>query len=65
MRVKRWKGALLAGSLALAALVASTPLPGRASVFYHEFRKTSKSGSQVSIWERIVYSLMEAKNQAG
>jgi len=66
MKVKRWKAALLAGSLALSAVVvADTPLPGKASIFYHEFRKTSKSGARVSVWERVVYSLMEANNQAG
>jgi hypothetical protein len=64
MRPKRWKGLLLAGSLAVAIGISNTRLPIQTCVFIHEFHKTSKSGSHVSVWERIVYSLIEAKQQA-
>ena len=64
MKPKRWKGVLLAGGLMVALGISNTRLPERTCVFIHEFHKTSKSGSQVSVWERIVYSLIEAKQQA-
>jgi hypothetical protein len=32
-------------------------------VFFKEFRKSSKAGAHVSVWERVVYSLIEANNQ--
>jgi len=63
MKPKRWKGALLAGGLMVALEISNTRLPERTCVFIHEFHKTSKSGSRVSVWERIVYSLIEAKQQ--
>ena len=44
--------------------ISNTRLPERTCVFVHEFRKTSKSGSRVSVWERVVYSLIEARQQA-
>jgi hypothetical protein len=58
-----WKGFLLAGTLAIAAGISATPFPAKACVFLHEFEKSSKSGAHVSIWERVVYSLIEANHQ--
>ena len=43
--------------------VSSTNVPTKACVFLHEFQKSSKAGERVSVWERIVYSLIEANNQ--
>jgi hypothetical protein len=63
MKGKAYKGILMAGTLAIAIGVSETPFPAKACVFLQEFEKSSKSGAQVSVWERIVYSLIEAKNQ--
>jgi hypothetical protein len=54
---------LAVAALGLASSLANTSLPARACVFLQEFEQTSKSGDQVSIWERVVYSLMEANNR--
>jgi hypothetical protein len=43
--------------------VSSTSVPTKACVFLHEFKKSSKAGDRVSVWERVVYSLIEANNQ--
>jgi hypothetical protein len=47
----------------MAAGINATPFPAKAYVFLQEFEKSSKSGAQVSVWERIVYSLIEANHQ--
>jgi hypothetical protein len=44
-------------------MISTTPVPSRACVFFKEFRKSSKAGAHVSVWERVVYSLIEANNQ--
>jgi hypothetical protein len=43
--------------------VSSTRVPTKACVFLHEFKKSSKAGDRVSVWERVVYSLIEANHQ--
>ena len=43
--------------------VSSTRVPTKACVFLHEFKKSSKAGERVSVWERVVYSLIEASHQ--
>ena len=53
----------MAGTLAGVASVTTTPFPSKACVFLQEFEKSSKSEAQVSVWERIVYSLIEASQQ--
>jgi hypothetical protein len=63
MKATTWKGILMAGTLAMAAGISTTPFPVKACVFLHEFEKSSKSGDQVSVWERVVYSLIEANHQ--
>jgi len=63
MNGKAYKGMLMVGTLAIAAGVSTTPFPAKACIFFQEFEKSSKSGAQVSVWERIVYSLIEARNQ--
>lgn len=50
-------------ALAAAAATVTTPYPVRAYVFVQEFERTSKGGSQVSFWERVVYSLIEARDR--
>ena len=45
------------------ASVSSTSIPTKACVFLHEFKKSSKAGDRVSVWERVVYSLIEANHQ--
>ena len=63
MIVKSWKGLVLAGALAVMVGVSSTRVPAKACVFLHEFQKSSKAGDRVSIWERVVYSLIEANHR--
>lgn len=38
-------------------------MPGHAFIFLQEFEEASKSGSNVSLWERVVFSLIEAKDR--
>jgi hypothetical protein len=59
----RWKGWLLVSCLATAGAISTTPVPSRACVFLKEFQKSSKAAAHVSVWERVVYSLIEANNQ--
>jgi hypothetical protein len=61
--LNRWKGLLLVGCLTGAGMISTTPVPSRACVFFKEFQKSSKAGAHVSVWERVVYSLIEANNQ--
>ena len=63
MKGMAWKRFLMAGTLAAVAGIGVTPFPSKACVFLQEFEKSSKSGAQVSIWERVVYSLIEASQQ--
>ena len=41
----------------------TTTIPARAAVFVRELERSSKGSNQVSIWERVVYSLIEANNR--
>jgi hypothetical protein len=41
----------------------TTTYPIRAYFFVQEFERTSKGKHQVSVWERVVYSLIEANNR--
>jgi hypothetical protein len=43
--------------------VSTTRVPTKACVFIQEFKKSSKAGDRVSVWERVVYSLIEANHQ--
>jgi hypothetical protein len=54
--------------LTLATATLATPLlpdrlPPEAIVFVQEFERVSKEDSGLGIWERVVYSLVEAKSQ--
>jgi hypothetical protein len=54
--------------LTLAAMTLATPLvpdrlPLEAVVFVKEFERVSKQDTGLGIWERVVYSLVEAKSQ--
>jgi hypothetical protein len=60
MRPNRWKGWILAGSLIVAGGISTTPVPARACVFVQQFHKLSETRSEAGIWERVVYSLIEA-----
>jgi hypothetical protein len=60
MKVNRWKGWILAGGLIAAGGISTTPVPSRACVFVQEFHKLSETRSEAGIWERVVYSLIEA-----
>jgi hypothetical protein len=63
MNAIKWKGILLAGAFVMIVGVSSTQVPAKACVFLHEFKKSSKAGDRVSVWERVVYSLIEANHQ--
>lgn len=63
MRVKQFKSMAAAALLAGIGLVATTPFPLQALVFMKEFEKSSRSGVELSVQERVVYSLLEASVQ--
>jgi len=42
-----------------------TPLPAQACVFVREMARTGKGNAKISIWERVVYSLIEANEKTG
>lgn len=56
-----------AGFLALSAmavsLLASDEIGGRACAFVRKFDRIAASAQQVSLQERVIYSLIEAKDQ--
>ena len=54
--------ALLA--LGLTGTAFQTQIPAQAVVFVQEMERSSKGPNRVSIWERVVYSLLEANNRA-
>jgi len=49
--------------LGLSGTALTTSLPARAVVFVREMERSSQGSNQVSIWERVVYSLIEANNR--
>ena len=49
--------------LGVTGTVCTTTIPARAAVFVRELERSSKGSNQVSIWERVVYSLIEANNR--
>jgi hypothetical protein len=55
------RAACIAGTLCTIALLSSTPIPSRACVFVQKFEQSSKAGRHVSVWERVVYSLIQAQ----
>jgi hypothetical protein len=63
MRLKGWRALMTIAILSGTGAVLTTPIPGRAYVFVQEFERTSKNNSQLSFWERVVYSLIEASNR--
>jgi hypothetical protein len=52
------------GALAAIALFAVSPIPSRTCLFLQAFESSSKAGSQVSLVERVVYSLIQANERA-
>jgi len=44
-------------------MLMTTPLPSQALVFAREFERSGKGTAQVSLQERVVYSLLEATEQ--
>jgi hypothetical protein len=63
MRLRGWRAVLAIAILGGTGAVFTTPIPARAYVFVQEFEKSSKSNNQLSFWERVVYSLIEARNR--
>ena len=63
MALKGWRSIAAVTLFALVGAAASSPYPARAYVFIQEFERASKSGNQVSFWERVVYSLIEANDR--
>jgi hypothetical protein len=63
MRLRGWRALLAMAILGGTGVVCTTPIPARAYLFVQEFEKTSKNNNQLSFWERVVYSLIEARNR--
>jgi hypothetical protein len=64
MALRSWRTIAAVALLGIAGGAAtSTTYPTRAYVFVKEFERTSKGKNQVSVWERVVYSLIEAKDR--
>ena len=59
-----WRRAAATAALAAFGVAASaTPIPTRACLFLQEFESSSKAGGRVSLVERVVYSLIQAKDR--
>jgi len=63
MRLRGWRSVATITTLGLVAAVATTPYPVRAYMVVQEFERASKGGTNVSFWERVVYSLIEARDR--
>ena len=63
MRRKNHRSAVALVLLGLSGAAMNTTLPARAVVFVQEMERSSNGTNQVSIWERVVYSLIEASNR--
>ena len=63
MRRTSHKAAVALLVLGLGGTAFTTTIPARAAVFVREMERSSKGSNQVSIWERVVYSLIEANNR--
>jgi hypothetical protein len=63
MRLRGWRSLLAIALLGGAGAVSTTPIPARAYVFVQEFEKSSRNNNQLSFWERVVFSLIEARNR--
>jgi hypothetical protein len=63
MRLRGWKSAAAVMVLGVAGATMTTPYPARAYVFLQEFERSSRGAKQVSLWERVVYSLIEANDR--
>lgn len=61
--MRGWRALAAIALLGGTGAVMTTPLPGRAYVFVREFEKSSRNTRQVSFWERVVYSLIEANHR--
>ncbi len=58
-----WRTLIAVAILSGTGALMSTPIPCRAYVFVQTLEQTSKNAKQVSFWERVVYSLIEAENR--
>ncbi|MDZ4801825.1 MAG: hypothetical protein SGI92_27020 [Bryobacteraceae bacterium] len=63
MRLRGWRQITVGLVLAGAGMLMTTPLPSQALVFAREFERSGKGTAQVSLQERVVYSLLEATEQ--
>lgn len=63
MKMRGWRAVLAIAILGGTGALMTTPVPARAYIFVREFEKSSKSPNQVSFWERVVYSLIEANHR--
>ncbi|HYP08683.1 MAG TPA: hypothetical protein VER03_20780 [Bryobacteraceae bacterium] len=48
----------------MAGGISTTPVPERACIFVQQFHKLSNTPVEVGVWERVVYSLIEASQPA-
>jgi hypothetical protein len=58
-----WRGAAAAAALAGFLVAGVSPYSTRACLFLQEFENSSKAGGRVSLVERVVYSLIQAKDR--
>jgi hypothetical protein len=64
MRLRKLKPVAL-GAVAMGfGMLATTSVPMRTAVFVKEFERSGRGPVQVSVWERVVYSLIEANDQS-
>jgi hypothetical protein len=62
--VSTLRKAIATGVLVAIALLALSPIPARTCLFLQEFESSSSVGDQVSLVERVVYSLIQASERA-
>jgi hypothetical protein len=64
MRLRGLKQIVAGLALVGAGFLMTTPLPSQALVFAREFERSGKGTAKVSFQERVVYSLLEARELA-
>jgi hypothetical protein len=63
MRLRDFRSALAVAVLGMTGILMTTPIPLKAYVFVREFERSGRAETRVSVWERVVYSLIEANDQ--
>lgn len=61
--MKGWRSMVVIALLGCTGALMTTPFPSQAYVFVRTLEKSSRNPGKVTIWERVVYSLIEASNR--